>query len=79
MPITASTTCNYFNPKVWDGSPPTTKQDTFEYASSTCITNFSNATGSLATMTYGDVLISFFLFIIMLGFVFGFILKFFRK
>jgi hypothetical protein len=70
----STTTCNYFNPRVWDGSLPTNKQDIFEYSSSTCVSIISEIKTASSTMTYGDILISFFLFLLILGSVFSFII-----
>lgn len=71
---TSTTICNYFNPKTWNDSPPLTKQDTFEYASSTCQTINNFSTSTIPTMTQGEILISFFLFLMILGSVFSFII-----
>jgi len=46
----------------------------FHFASSTCVATISEIKTASSTMTYGDILISFFLFLMILGSVFSFII-----
>jgi len=85
------TTCDFSVPTAIKGHKATTKLadfpdwTPFQFASSTCYTNLNNPTTTPATasttmgFTYGEILISFFLFILILGSVFGFIINNFLK
>ena len=47
----------------------------FQFGSSTCVATISEINTASTTMTYGDILIGFFLFLMILGAVFGFIIS----
>jgi len=81
----ATTTCDFYTPKAINKHALVGLNDIddwkpFQFASSTCITMQQNATSTYPTFTYGEILISFFLFLMILGAVFGFIIRnFFGK
>lgn len=67
----STTTCSHFNPI------EVTKND-FEFASTTCIQRITQTTATSNTIggfTYGEIMISFFLFLIVLGCLVGFIIN----
>jgi hypothetical protein len=80
----ATTTCNFTNARWIQKSgeirtlEPLETANTnvnFQFSSSTCYSQISEIKTASTTLTYGEILISFFLFIIMLGSVFGFIIN----
>lgn len=66
--MTSTTTCNYTTPQDRTGDPPSASQ-VWNYASSSCVTN--NDLRTLNGFSYGDILIAFFLFVLVAGQFFG--------
>jgi hypothetical protein len=64
MIATTTIKCNYSNPVTFDGTPSETKQDVWEFASSTCYANTQNENPIF--FTYGEIIMSFFLFLVLI-------------
>jgi hypothetical protein len=77
----STTICSYSNPLevIKNGEIiileyPVATNVNYQWGSSTCVATISEINTASTTMTYGDILISFFLFLLILGSVFSFII-----
>jgi hypothetical protein len=71
---TANLICDFYTPKTFNNSPPGDNKVIWNYASSSCYYSNSNAS-TTGGFTNGEILTNFFLFLIILGLITGFILN----
>lgn len=70
--MTATTTCSYSNPVLFDGTTPTNLKEIFQFSSLIC--NSDTGTSSPAVyngFTYGEIISSIFLFLILIFFLYS--------
>lgn len=70
--MTSTTTCQFSVPLRYDGTTPEQYVSSFQYAQSVCVTEYSASSTILTSFgfTYGEIVISFFLFLVIIGYIF---------
>jgi hypothetical protein len=71
----ATTTCNFSNPVLFDGSVPSSTSDIFNFASSSCVEETASSTDQLFSggFSYGEIVISVFLLISCVALLYAFL------
>jgi hypothetical protein len=74
-PPAGNINCNYYNPLMNNGQPPTKISDPFQFASSTCSLPAGSTASTTAGFTNGDIINGVLLFLILMVLSFNLFLK----